>query len=260
MALAAMLLSGRYVLDELIGSGGYCEVWRATDGVIHRDIKPANILLAPGGAVRITDFGIAHAVGSAPVTSTGMVMGTPGYIAPERVAGAAAGRPSDLYALGIMAYECLAGAPPFSGGALEVAIAHRDRPLPPLPASVPAAVAAFVMLLAAKDPARRPGSAGEVALQASRLRNALLSDGDGASPTLVAAPTEAPLTIANDSVRQTPGDPLSRPRTRRPRHRRALAATALAFAALACLVPLSVAGFAPASHRHHLRPDPHAAP
>jgi eukaryotic-like serine/threonine-protein kinase len=237
MALATTLLSDRYVLDELIGAGGYCEVWRATDtvltrpvavkllhagyarhdealarfkaearhagalshvniarvydygepadgqsylvmelvdgpsladvlaggplsagramdvvaqvaaglqaahtaGVIHRDIKPANILFAPGGAARITDFGIAHAVGSSPVTSTGMVMGTPGCIAPERVAGATAGPASDLYALGIVAYECLAGAPPFPGGALEVAIAHRDRPLPPLPASVPAA-------------------------------------------------------------------------------------------------------------------------
>jgi len=61
-------------------------------GVIHRDIKPANILFAPDGAARITDFGIAHAVGSAPVTSTGMVMGTPGYVAPERVAGATAGQ------------------------------------------------------------------------------------------------------------------------------------------------------------------------
>jgi eukaryotic-like serine/threonine-protein kinase len=110
--------------------------------VIHRDIKPANILFAPGGAVRITDFGIAHAVGSAPVTSTGMVMGTHGYIAPERVAGATAGPASDLYALGIVAYECLAGAPPFSGGPLDVAIAHRDRPLPPLPASVPPGVVA----------------------------------------------------------------------------------------------------------------------
>jgi eukaryotic-like serine/threonine-protein kinase len=97
-------------------------------GLIHRDIKPANILFAPGGAVRITDFGIAHAVGSAPVTATGMVMGTPGYLAPERVAGVQAGPASDLYALSIVAYECLAGSPPFSGGALEVAIAHRDRP------------------------------------------------------------------------------------------------------------------------------------
>ena len=83
-----------------------------TAGLIHRDVKPASILFTSEGGVRITDFGIAHAVGSAPLTSTGMVMGTPGYIAPERVSGAQAGPASDLYALGIVAYECLAGSGP----------------------------------------------------------------------------------------------------------------------------------------------------
>src|SRR5580700_11060622 len=80
------------------------------EGLIHRDIKPANLLLAPGGTVKITDFGIAHAVGSAPITLTGMLLGTPGYLAPERAAGARATPASDLYALGVVAYECLAGA------------------------------------------------------------------------------------------------------------------------------------------------------
>jgi serine/threonine-protein kinase len=284
MTPAATLLGGRYQLDEPIGTGGYCEVWRATDtvlarpvaikllhpgyahqaealarfqtearhagsfshpniarvydygepvagqppylvlelvegpslavvlgrgpldaaramdaiaqsaaglqaahsaGLIHRDIKPANILFAPDGMVKITDFGIAHAVGAAPVTTTGMVMGTPGYIAPERVSGAQAQPPSDLYALGIVAYECLAGAQPFTGSALEVALAHRDRPLPPLPAWVPAGVIELVMRLTAKDPAWRPGSAAEVAAWAGRLRDDLRGgppDGPGADP------------------------------------------------------------------------------
>ena len=352
MALAAMVLSGRYALDEPIGAGGYCEVWRATDtvltrpvavkllhpgyarqgealarfkaearhagalsheniarvydygepadgqsylvmelvdgpsladvlargplsaertmdivaqvaaglqaahaaGLIHRDIKPANILFAPGGAVRITDFGIAHAVGSAPVTSTGIVMGTPGYIAPERVAGAQAGPASDLYALGVVAYECLAGSPPFSGGALDVAIAHRDRPLPPLPASVPAEVVAFVMMLTAKDPAWRPGSAGEVAEQAGRLRDALAPDTGSARPPAagatgpdgaVAGWLVARSTIADDPA--NPAPPAAPSRLRRPR--RALAAAALGLAALTCLVLVSVTGFTSAPHR-----------
>jgi serine/threonine protein kinase len=333
MTLATALLAGRYVLEERIGVGGYCEVWRATDtvltrpvavkllhagyaqqgealarfkaearhagalshqniarvydydepvdgqsylvmelvegpsladvlasgplsagrtmdvvaqvaaglqaahsaGLIHRDVKPANILFAPGGAVRITDFGIAHAVGSAPVTSTGMVMGTPGYIAPERVSGAQAGPASDLYALGVVAYECLAGSQPFSGAALDVAIAHRDRPLPPLPTSVPAEVVAFVMILTAKDPAWRPGSAAEVAYQAGRLRDDLVG----------ARAAGAPLTVLDAAQSRALVGVSSRPRASRPRYGRAVAVAALALAALTCLVLISVTGFAP---------------
>jgi serine/threonine-protein kinase len=333
MVYAATLLAGRYVLDEPIGAGGYCEVWRATDtvltrqvavkllhagyasqgealarfkaearhagalsheniarvydygepadgqsylvmelvdgpsladvlargplgarptmdtvaqvaaglqaahtaGLIHRDIKPANILFTSGGSVRITDFGIAHAVGSTPVTSTGMVMGTPGYIAPERVSGAQAGPASDLYALGVVAYECLAGSQPFAGGALDVAIAHRDRPLPPLPVSVPAEVAAFVMTLTAKDPAWRPASAGAAADQAGRLRDDLLSQGHNAQAVLSVVPAGPRSTVADDVH--------SRPRRRRP-----LAVAALTLAALTCLVLVSVTGFASGSH------------
>ena len=144
-------------------------------GLIHRDIKPANILFTSDGIARITDFGIAHAVGSAPLTETGMVIGTPGYLAPERIAGAAGNAASDLYALGIVAYECLAGVRPFSGQPIQVAMAHLERPLPPLPPSVPAEVIAFVMKLTAKDPAARPGSADEVSCQARRLQDQVVS-------------------------------------------------------------------------------------
>ena len=84
-------------------------------GVVHRDIKPGNLLLAPGGQVKITDFGISHSIGSAPVTSTGMLLGTAGYLSPEQVAGSRATAKSDLYSLGVVAYECLSGAPPFAG-------------------------------------------------------------------------------------------------------------------------------------------------
>jgi eukaryotic-like serine/threonine-protein kinase len=105
--------------------------------------------------VKITDFGIAHAVGSAGVMGTGLVVGTPGYLAPERAGGATATAHCDLYSLGVVAYECLTGLPPFAGTALEVALAHASRPFPALPASVPADVAALVMQLTAKDPAGR---------------------------------------------------------------------------------------------------------
>lgn len=138
-------------------------------GLVHRDIKPANLLLVPDGVVKITDFGIAQATDATAVTGTGQLLGTPGYLAPERVMGAPATAASDLYSLGIVAYECLTGAPPYTGPALAVALAHWERPLPPLPGQVPGDIAALVLELTAKDPADRPRSAGEVARRASQM-------------------------------------------------------------------------------------------
>jgi serine/threonine-protein kinase len=140
-------------------------------GLVHRDIKPANLLVTPDGMVKITDFGIAHAAGSAPLTQTGALVGTPDYLAPERAEGAPATPATDLYSLGVVAYECLVGAPPFDGAPLEVVVAHQRRPLPLLPVGVPAEVAALVTHLTAKDPAARPASAEAVAARAGHLRD-----------------------------------------------------------------------------------------
>ncbi|HTQ91194.1 MAG TPA: serine/threonine-protein kinase [Streptosporangiaceae bacterium] len=195
-------------------------------GMIHRDIKPGNLLLAPGGTVKITDFGIAHTIGSAQVTASGELIGTPGYLAPERAGGEQATPASDLYSLGMVAYECLAGAAPFTGTALEVALAHRDRPLPPLPPSVSADVCAFVMRLTLKDPARRLGNAAEVAVWAGLLR-----DGVG-----VAAPQTRP--------GPAPGLPLAAGWLQR---RTVLTYAFVAVTALVVVVLASVIGFAATS-------------
>jgi serine/threonine-protein kinase len=139
-------------------------------GVVHRDVKPANLLVSRDGRVAVTDFGIAYAAGSVPVTRAGLVMGSPAYMAPERVSGNPATPASDLYALGVVAYECLTGRIPFDGEPLAVAAAHIEATMPPLPPSVPADVARLVADLTARDPAARPASAAEVAVRAERLR------------------------------------------------------------------------------------------
>jgi hypothetical protein len=187
-------------------------------GLVHRDIKPGNLLISRGGQVKITDFGIAHLSGAEPVSSTGMLVGTPAYLAPERVAGASGGCAADLYALGIVAYECLTGHPPFTGDPLDVALAHREQPLPPLPAHVPAPVVALVARLTAKDPASRPGSARDAARQARQVRELLDPDGTGgrwraallaAGEAELAAAGAAGVTILPQQVAMPGDDPLA---------------------------------------------------
>lgn len=127
-------------------------------------------LIGPEGRVKITDFGIAHAAGQAPVTDPGFVMGTANYLAPERISGSAGTPACDLYALGIVLHECLTGLPPYGGTAAEVMAGHLYLPLPPLPADAPPELGRLVAWLTAKDPVRRLDDANEVAVLAGRLR------------------------------------------------------------------------------------------
>jgi eukaryotic-like serine/threonine-protein kinase len=170
--LAAGPLAPAHAMDVLAQSAAGLQAAHAA-GLVHRDVKPGNLLVARSGQVKITDFGIAHAAWSAPITQTGALVGTPAYLAPERVVGGPATPASDLYALGVVGYQCLTGTVPFAGIPHEVTAAHRHRTLPPLPPAVPAGVAELVLDLTARDPAARPASAGEVAARAGRLRNAL---------------------------------------------------------------------------------------
>jgi serine/threonine-protein kinase len=135
--------------------------------LVHRDIKPGNMLLTSDGRVKLTDFGIAHAAGAAPITAPGIVMGTARYMAPERIAGGAGTPASDLYSLGIVMYECLSGRAPFHGSSADVMAAHLHQALPPLPDRVPDPLADLVAKLTAKDPSYRIRDA---ALLSVRLR------------------------------------------------------------------------------------------
>ena len=169
-----------------------------TAGVLHRDIKPGNLLLAGDGRVKVTDFGIAQSSRTGHLTQTGALIGTTGYLAPERVSGRSATVASDLYALGIVGYECLTGQPPFQGEPLQVALAHRDQDLPGLPASCLSQpggteLAALIADLTARDPAARPASADVVARRAGRIRDgwADAPGSEAATPDGVPAPTGA---------------------------------------------------------------------
>ncbi|HEY0934184.1 MAG TPA: serine/threonine-protein kinase, partial [Trebonia sp.] len=142
-------------------------------GLVHRDVKPGNILISSEGLVKVTDFGIAHAVGQAPVTGPNTVMGTTQYMAPERIAGDQGSPASDLYALGIVLHECLTGEPPYEGAPADIMAAHLYSTLPPLPAGLPPALGTLIARLTVKDPADRISDARELAVAAAGLRDAI---------------------------------------------------------------------------------------
>ncbi len=167
-------------------------------GILHRDIKPANIMLTDAGAVKVTDFGIARALGTSRMTRTGFVVGTIGYMAPERIRGQEADRRSDIYSLGVVLYEMLTGRLPFeSDSEWELMRAHIEAPPPPpsaLQPGIPAALEAVVLRALAKNLPDRFQTAAE-------FRTALLgaAEATGAPPTRLAAawdavPAESPPT------------------------------------------------------------------
>lgn len=151
-------------------------------GVIHRDLKPANVLMARDGTPKICDFGLARSEQDDAVTRTGMIAGTPEYLAPELIRGGRAGAPCDIYALGCLLHEMLSGAVPFAARdasgvtrpLLDLLNAHAHEEPPGLPQSVSQATAKLVMACLAKDPAARP-SAEQVCEQLGGVAPALRS-------------------------------------------------------------------------------------
>ncbi|MBN9101600.1 MAG: serine/threonine protein kinase [Pseudonocardia sp.] len=168
-------------------------------GFVHRDVKPGNILVRTDGLVKLTDFGIAKAADAVPVTRSGMVMGTAHYIAPEQASGAEAGPSGDVYSLGIVGYECLAGHRPFRAeNAVAVAMMQvRDEP-PPLPDTVPVHVRELIEAVLVKDPLLRYSTGGEFALAVAAVRRgeALPAPGavDGPFTPTRARPALGPVT------------------------------------------------------------------
>ncbi|MEO3788053.1 protein kinase [Actinocorallia sp. B10E7] len=125
-------------------------------GIVHRDVKPANIMLNPDGTVILVDFGIAVAQDGPKLTQSGALVGTPSYLAPEQANGGPITPATDLYALGVVAYECLTGRPPFDGPTpMAVVSKHLTEEPPQLPSSFSATAASLVGRALAKAPADR---------------------------------------------------------------------------------------------------------
>ena len=162
-------LSEERVLD-IIGQTSRALSAAHARGLVHRDIKPGNLLITPEGKVKITDFGIARVGDQVPLTKTGQVMGTVQYLAPEQATGKASTPATDLYSLGVVAYEALAGKRPFTGeNQMAIAMAHINEMPPALPESIDPRVQNLVLSCLAKKPAQRPESATSLAIRAEAL-------------------------------------------------------------------------------------------
>ncbi|AWB80955.1 serine/threonine protein kinase [Corynebacterium yudongzhengii] len=180
-------------------------------GLIHRDIKPGNLMITQSGEVKITDFGIAKAAAAVPLTRTGMVVGTAQYVSPEQAQGFEVTSATDVYSLGVVGYEMLAGHRPFSGDSgVSVALAHVNNAPPPLPTSISAEARELIGIALRKDPQTRFADGNEFALAVNAVR-------DGRRPP-------QPASAAMSGVAQEPSPTASthmlgqvaRPRTTQP--------------------------------------------
>ena len=167
-------------------------------GMVHRDVKPANVLMGHDGQVRLTDFGIARLVDSARVTSTGLLVGTASYLAPEQVLGQPVAPPADVWSLGLLLIEALTGRREYDGGTVETAVARLSRP-PVVPTSPGPVWTSLLTAMTQPEPAARPLAADA----ATVLRG--LSHGEATTVLPVLPPADATraMTVQTMTV-QTP--------------------------------------------------------
>ncbi len=178
-------------VTELIRALGSAIAYLHSAGLVHRDIKPANIMVEPSGRPVLMDFGIARSLDGARLTQTGASIGTPAYMAPEQVRGEVVGPPADVYALGVVTYQLLAGRPPFAGDTAHVLHAQAYDPPPPLRATrpdLPPTAHDAVARALAKQPEHRPA--------AGALADLLVRD---QTPTQLLTPLPATVRVVADA-------------------------------------------------------------
>lgn len=179
-------------------------------GVIHRDVKPANIMVSDDGEVKITDFGVSYSTNQEQITQDGMVVGTAQYISPEQAQGKQATAQSDIYSLGVVAYEGLCGHRPFTGATpVDIAAAHVNEPVPPLPDSIDLQLRQFVMSMLEKDPRDRPKDALVVSRTLARIERRLMDQETKLSDDTTIVPSRGRLPRRVSSTPHTEGTTLA---------------------------------------------------
>ena len=220
---------GRLAVEQV--AGALADVLAALDhierrGIVHRDIKPENLLVAADGRVKLADFGVAKACGVAParLTADGRTVGTPSYMAPEQAMGHEVGPWTDLYSLGVVAYELLVGELPFKNTDWSVLIQHIHEPVPAprtLRPDLDPALERWLLWMLAKDPAARPASAREALDELERCMTAAVAPGwrraarlaPAVPPAVVGMPVAQPSAAPRRRVRpleRRRGDCMSR--------------------------------------------------
>ncbi|GAA2626573.1 serine/threonine-protein kinase [Paractinoplanes durhamensis] len=208
-------------------------------GVVHRDVKPGNLIVKPTGAVVLVDFGVARSAAVTSVTQMNAIVGTALYMAPEQVAKGKVSAATDIYALGAVAYHCIAGNPPFDGdNALQVALRHLEEEPEPLPAHVPVEVRDLIARAMAKQPADRFETAAEFAEAAYAAAGPLdwkrMTGNPLVSPLSPAAPTRT-VPVPRDMPLAVPP-----PARRQPRSQTALLVAIVAMAVLAIGLTMAI--------------------
>ncbi|WP_249933057.1 protein kinase [Blastococcus sp. CCUG 61487] len=179
-------------------------------GLVHRDVKPGNILVRPDGSVKITDFGIAWSARSVALTRTGQVIGTPQYLSPEAAEGRLATPASDVYALGLIGYECLSGHPAFDGdNAVTIALKQVRQEPEPLPGELPPGVRTLISRALVKDPEGRfpDGAAFAAAIDDVLAGRELAAAPETRAVAAVPPPLHPPLDPPDDATVARPPSP-----------------------------------------------------